>query len=246
MKLSLVKMNNILLFFLVVLSQVVLGQSFGEKEIHGKIIIDSNGIEGINILNTSNGKAAISDENGMFSILAKQADLLVISAVNLVTLHRRLNSSDLALEVIDFQMNSKSIELKEVIVNENSKISAENLRIVPKGQKKYTPAARKLYTSRSGLLDRPLNWMSGRTSMLKKEVAVEYKERLMDKLEYVFEDKYYVQTLKIPQDYIRGFQYYCIEDMDFVAALNAKNKTLSMFLIITLAEKYIKTIANEN
>jgi hypothetical protein len=45
---------------------------------------------------------------------------------------------------------------------------------------------------------------------------VEKKERLMYRLEYLFGDKYYVETLKIPQDYIRGFQYYCIEDIDFV------------------------------
>jgi hypothetical protein len=246
MKSSLVKMNNTLLFFLILLSQVVFGQAVGEKEIHGKIIVNSIAVEGVNVVNTSNGKAAISNGDGMFSILVKEGDVLVVSAVNLVTLHRRLNSSDLTSIDIEFQMTSKNIELKEVIVNENSNITAENLGIIPYGQKKYTPAERKLYTSRSGLLDRPLNWMSGRTNMLKKEVAVERKEQLINRLEYLFEDKYYVETLKIPQDYIKGFQYYCIEDLDFVEALNTKNKTLSMFLIITLAEKYIKTIANEN
>jgi hypothetical protein len=246
MKSSLVKTNNTFLFFLILLSQITFGQTFSESEIYGKIIVDSIAVEGINIVNTSNEKAASSDKSGMFSILAKEGDVLVISAVNLVTLHKRLTIADLALGVIDFQMSSNSIKLEEVIINENSKVSAVNLGIVPIGQKKYTPAARKLYTARSGLLDRPLNWMSGRTSMLKKEVAVEYKEQLMNRLKYVFEDKYYVRTLKIPQDYIRGFQYYCIEDIDFVAALNAKNNTLCMFLIITLAKKYIKTIANEN
>jgi hypothetical protein len=54
-------------------------------------------------------------------------------------------------------------------------INAENLGIIPYNQKKYTAAERKLYTTRSGLLDRPLNWMSGRTAMLKK-VAVERKK----------------------------------------------------------------------
>jgi hypothetical protein len=239
-------MNNILLFFLIILSQVIFGQGFGEKEIHGKIISDSNAIEGVNILNTSNGKAAISDGNGMFSILAKESDLLVISAVNLVTSHRRLSKADILKNSIAIRMLLNSTPLKEVVVNGGSRINAVNVGIVPYNQKKYTAAERKLYTARSGLLDRPLNWMSGRTTMLKKEVAVEKKERLMYRLEYLFGDKYYVETLKIPQDYIRGFQYYCIEDMDFVAALNTKNKTLSMFLIISLAEKYNKIIVNEN
>lgn len=240
------KTNNTLLFFLILLSQIIFGQTVAEKKIQGKIIADSIGVGGINIVNSSSGKAAISNESGMFSISAKVGDVLVVSAVNLVTLHRRLNNSDLGLIVIEFQMTSKSIDLKEVIVNEYPNINAENLGIVPFGQKKYTPAERKLHTASSGLLDGPLNWISGRKAMLKKEVAIEQKERELVKLSYLFKDKYYIETLKIPEEYIKGFQYYCIEDMDFVAALNSKNKTLSTFLIITLAEKYIKIIANEN
>ena len=240
------KTNNTLLFFLILLSQIIFGQTVGEKKIQGKIIAETTAVGGINIVNDTSGRATITDENGMFSILAKEGDVLVISAVNLVTLRRRLNNSDLTLAVIEFQMIPKSIELKEVIVNEYPSISAENLGIVPSGQKKYTPAQRKLYTANSGLLDKPLNWISGRTARLKKELAIEYKERELVKLSYLFEDKYYIKTLKIPQEYIKGFQYYCIDDMDFVAALNSKNKTLSMFLIITLAKEYNKTIADEN
>jgi hypothetical protein len=48
-------------------------------------------------------------------------------------------------------MASESIDLKEVVIDENSQISAENLGIIPYGQKKYSPAERKLYTARSGL-----------------------------------------------------------------------------------------------
>jgi hypothetical protein len=47
-------------------------------------------------------------------------------------------------------MASESIDLKEVVIDENSQISAENLGIIPYGQK-YSPAERKLYTARSGL-----------------------------------------------------------------------------------------------
>jgi len=241
-----VKTNKTLFFLLILFCQIIFGQTVGEKNIQGKIIAEATAVGGINIVNDSNGRATIADENGMFSILAKEGDVLVISAVNLVTLRRRLNNGDLTLAVIEFQMIPKSIELKEVIVNEYPSISAENLGIVPSGQKKYTPAQRKLYTANSGLLDKPLNWISGRTARLKKELAIEYKERELVKLSYLFEDKYYIKTLKIPQEYIKGFQYYCIDDMDFVAALNSKNKTLSMFLIITLAKEYNKTIADEN
>jgi hypothetical protein len=67
-------------------------------------------------------------------------------------------------------MTAKQIELKEVVVNDNAGINAENLGIVPHGQKTYTPAERKLYTAKSTSVDKLINAMSGRTSMLKKEM----------------------------------------------------------------------------
>lgn len=240
------KTNNTFFFFICLFTQIILGQVSNEKKIHGLITADSTLVEGINIVNLTTDKRTSSNKEGVFNLFVKEGDLLSFSAVNLVTLRRRITKEDVLKESIAIKILSNSIPLKEVIVNENAQINAENLGIIPEGQKKYTPAERKLYTSRSGLLDRPLNWISGRTSMLKKEVAIEYKEQLMNRLEYLFEDKYYTQTLKIPEEYIKGFQYYCIENTDFEAALRSKNKTLSMFLIITLAEKYNKIITDEN
>ncbi|WP_367755124.1 hypothetical protein [Flavobacterium sp. WC2430] len=238
--------NNTFFFFFCLFTQIIFGQVSNEKKIHGLITADSTSVEGINIVNLTTDKATSSNKDGVFHLFVKEGDLLAFSAVNLVTLRRRISKEDILKENVSVKMLANSIPLKEVVVNENSQINAENLGIIPEGQKKYTPAERKLYTSRSGLLDRPLNWMSGRTAMLKKEVAVEYKEQLMNKLEYLFEDKYYIETLKIPEEYIKGFQYYCVENTDFAAALKSKNKTLSMFLIITLAEKYNKIITDEN
>jgi hypothetical protein len=67
---------------------------------------------------------------------------------------------------------------------------------------------------------------------------------MLIKLDYLFLPEY-TQTLKIPQEYVRGFQYYCVEDTDLVGSLNSRNKTLSQFLIIILAKKYNKIIVNE-
>jgi hypothetical protein len=86
--------------------------------------------------------------------------------------------------------------------------------------------------------------MDYRTNAAEKEVIVEYKEQMLIKLDYLFLPEYYTQTLKIPQEYVRGFQYYCVEDTDLVGSLNSRNKTLSQFFII-LAKKYNKIIVNE-
>ncbi|MES2238761.1 MAG: carboxypeptidase-like regulatory domain-containing protein [Bacteroidota bacterium] len=240
------KKNNSCFLFLLLFCQIVFCQNKDRKEIHGVIRVDSTSVEGVNIINETTEKSTSTDKNGNFTLLLKEGDLLVFSAVNLVTLRKKIVQSDLEKPIFIVQLQMESIPLKEVIVKEDYKITAENLGIIPQGQKKYTVAERRLYTARSGLLDRPLNWMSGRTAMLKKELAVSEKEQLMDKLEYLFEEQYYIETLKIKKEYVRDFQLYCVENNDFVLSLKTKNKTLSKFYIISLAKDYNKITVYEN
>lgn len=239
------KTNKTLLIFFLWITQISFGQTTGAKEILGQIFEQSTSVEGVNIINNETQVTAVSDASGMFSIVAKEGDVLVFSSVNLEPFKRRITIEDLKSNLLQIKMVAKEIELKEVVVNENANINAENLGIIPAGQKKYTPAERKVYTATSTPGDALLNAISGRTSMLKKEVQVEKKEALFRKIEYLFDEKYYTERLKISVEDIKGFQLYCIEDSEFAVSLNSKNKTMSMFLITELAGKYLKILENE-
>ena len=239
------KTNKTLLIFFLWITQISFGQTIGAKEILGQIFEQSTSVEGVNIINNETQVTAVSDASGMFSIVAKEGDVLVFSSVNLEPFKRRITIEDLKSNLLQIKMVAKEIELKEVVVNENANINAENLGIIPAGQKKYTPAERKVYTATSTPGDMLFNAISGRTSMLKKEVEVEKKEALFRKIEYLFDEKYYTERLKISVEDIKGFQLYCIEDSEFAVSLNSKNKTMSMFLITELARKYLKILENE-
>lgn len=233
-----------ILFFAFV--QICFAQTDDRQELKGKIIADSLLIDRIKIENVTTYKTVFSDTAGFFTIAAKENDVLVFTAAHLEGIRRKLYRDDMMQDTIRVTMNPKSILLKEVIVNV-SEITAERLGIIPYGQKKYTPAERKLYTATSGGgIDGLLNAISGRKAMLKKEIVAEKKVQLLNRIDVLFEDKYYLETLKIPKDYIRGFQYYCIDDAAFAAALRANNKTLVLFLIVRLAENYNEIIASEN
>ncbi|MDW8849930.1 carboxypeptidase-like regulatory domain-containing protein [Flavobacterium sp. MMLR14_040] len=239
------KTNKTLLLFFLWITQISFGQTTGAKEILGQIFEQSTSVEGVNIINNETQVTAVSDASGMFLIVAKEGDVLVFSSVNLEPFKRRITIEDLKSNLLQIKMTAKEIELKEVVVNENANINAENLGIIPAGQKKYTAAERKVSTATSTPGDALLNAISGRTSMLKKEVEVEKKEALFRKVEYLFDEKYYTERLKISVEDIKGFQLYCIEDSEFAVSLNSKNKTMSMFLITELARKYLKILENE-
>ena len=239
------KTNNALLILFFLLIQITFGQMPASKEIQGQIFEQSTSVEGVNIINNTTQFTSVSDENGMFSIVVKEGDVLIFSSVNLNPYKHRITDEDLKSNSLQIKMSVKEMELKEVIVNENSNITAENLGIIPQGQKKYTPAERKIYTATSTSVDKILNGISGRTAMLKKEAVVEKKEVLFRKMEYLFDDAYYTERLKIPLEYIKGFQLYCIDNAEFAVSLNSKNKTMSMFLITGLAQEYLKIIEHE-
>lgn len=228
------------------LMHAALGQGVITKEIKGRIFADSVAVDKVNVVNFTTQKATVSDAQGNFILSLKTGDIIVFSAVNLETLRRKVTDQDLLQEILQVVMHPKSIILKEVLINESA-ITAESLGIIPYGQKKYTAAERKLYTATSGGgIDGLLNSISGRKAMLKKEIIVEKKVQLLARMDVLYEEQYYLETLKIPLDYIKGFQYYCIDDADFANALIAKNKTLTLFLVVKLAENYKQIIALEN
>lgn len=207
---------------------------------------DSTAVHAIDVTNVTSQKTIVSNLGEFFTIDVKIGDVILLSSKDLETLRIKIDQRDIEKEVLTVNMGVKSIVLKEVIINESG-VSAESLGIIPYGQKKYTPAERRLYTATTGGgIDGLLNTISGRKAMIKKEIIVEKKEQLLAKIDILFEDNYYTETLKIPELYIKGFQYYCIDDISMANALRAKNKTMVLFLIVKLAENYNEILALES
>jgi hypothetical protein len=235
--------NNFTLSFLLAASGLF--AQTAEKKIHCRAIADSVSVEGVNVVNLVNEKAAVTDQNGEFWILAKAEDLLVLSAVNFEYKRKLIEEEDLKSELVIIKLIPKVTNIKEVVVNEYAHINTEALGIIPKGMKRYTPAERRFRSSQSGPVDIIVNLINGTTSRRKKELVIEKKERQLSRVAVLYDQKYYVETLKIPQEYIPGFQYYLIEDTAFLAAVNAKNKTMTMFLVTKLATDYLELIKAE-
>lgn len=238
--------SKITLLVLVLFCQISFGQETAEKLIHGKIITELGNVAGVNIVNLVNEKSAVSDVNGEFFILAKADDLLVFSSTNLEYYRRIIEERDFKNAVLVIKMISKITQLDEVVVHNYPEINAVDLGISPPGMLHRTQMERKQYSASSSPVDALLNIMSGRTAMIDKELEVEKKNFSLEALDAIFERPFYVQTLKIPEDFVKGFQYYCIEDLNFTTVLETKNKTKIEFMLGELAVKYIDIIAKES
>ena len=248
--------NKIICILFLGLTQIVLGQEL----LKGRVASNAGDIEGIYVVNAQTEVMAITDAFGGFSIAAKTGDTLVFSSIQFKeyrVIVSKENFSDL-----DFSVKLSPVihQLQEVIIKRYDNINSVSLGIIPGDQKSYTAAERKLQTA-TGLnatanagtmaggsvsADPLLNFISGRTAMLKKEVAVEKKEAFMKLLENMFKPEHFVDRLKIPLEYVKGFKYYAVDNDKFTAILNAKNRTTVEFLLGELAVKYKEIIAGEN
>ena len=234
------KNNLIVLFVFLGQCHFLIAQNNVEKMIIGTVVLDSTKLEGISVINCMNKMMAVSDEYGCFTILAKEGDILNFSGIDYKYLKRYVYRYEYKDGTMIVDMVFNSVELDEVVINKSPNITAENLGIIPGGQIKFTPQERKLYSNSGGIMGL-YSSLSGERHFLKMNVEVEKKEFLMKKMGYLVEDKYYIKKLKIPQEFIKGFQYYCVENAEFAKALNGKNKSFSMFLMTNLASVY-----NEN
>lgn len=198
-----------------------------------------------------------TNAQGEFAIMAKEDDLLVFSHLNYEYKRRLIDSDDIKKGAITVKLIYKPTELDEVVILRD--INPEDLGLVPKGQKKYTVAERRLKQAGefkpemwvgmvAGLsipVDPIINAITGRTKMLKKDVKTEKKERFLAKISGMYETGYFTDTLKIPADYVNGFLYYIVEDANFTSALETGKKPSIDLEITQLAQKYNELIALE-
>jgi hypothetical protein len=226
------------------------GISQNDSIIKGKIIVETNDNDGITIVNISNKTNTISGNGGYFKIKAKVNDTIMFSAIHLVGKKHIVTKKDFGKDLLFIKLDIYTRHIKEIMVTNADDLNAESLGLVPKGQKKYTPAERRVKTagdwSGTGIdgallsLDPLINAISGRTKKLKAELEVERKEFLQSKINANFDSEFIMNQLHIPEEYVEGYVFYIVEDAELKAAAKAKNKTLITFRMSALAVEYLK------
>lgn len=249
--LVLYKMNRFLTAFLILFTTVVLGQLKKSAEIKGQVNAYVSNLEGVFVINLKSEQTVFTNETGDFVIKASVGDTLVFSGLQFKRKEVVLCDEDFQANILNVHLVTMVHELNEVIIRNYNNINAVSLGIISSNHKRYTPAERKYATASSVRLnpmglDPVLNFISGRSKMLKKEIAIEKKEVAIGLLEKMFTETHFTTTLNIPLDFVKGFKYYVVDNQKFTKVLEMKNKTTIEFLLGELAEKYKAIIACEN
>ncbi len=245
-------MNFKILVLLFLIQNMGFSQSSELTFLRGRIVCPIKELGEVNITNLRSETFTTSNENGSYNLFVKVGDTIQFKSLQIETRKIVISEDDLTKSLLVTNLVPQTIDLAEVEIKDYSHINAVSLRILEKPAKKYTPAERRLRTAEefhwySPLLiplggmsvDGILNSISGRTSMLRKEVEIERKEKMMLKIESQFKHDYFTKNLKIPDEFVKGFVYYILEDAKLKTYINDKNKGMAKFRMSELATVYL-------
>jgi len=233
-------------------------QSFFIKSMEGKVQFNSEGIPDVHVMNTTAGKATISDEEGRFEIDVTVGDTLLFSAVQYKRKSLVISVSILESKIVYITLEEFVNELDEVVVKPYnlsgdlmrdmqqmkidpvvtaSTLDLPNAYVKPMMQSERLLREASLGPFSIGMLTsipfNPLiNAISGRTKMLKKRVARDKKYLLTQRVRNFYPDSIFVKRLGIPQERIADFMYYCEvdENFDSIVATDDHMKILNLLL----------------
>jgi hypothetical protein len=208
--------------------------------INGKITSEADDLEGIYVINKTADITVATSLGGYFTIDVQPKDTLIFSAIQFIAREVVVEQANIDADLFFVKLETLVRNLDEVVIAK-SNITSESLGLVPKGQKRYTPGERKVYTATQGI-DGIFNALSGRTKMVKKAAEYEKKELLMEKINYIYTEEDIITTFSIPKEYVRGFVFYIVEDKQFAAAIKNKNDNMAKLLMSGLAVKYLGII----
>ncbi|WP_165747794.1 carboxypeptidase-like regulatory domain-containing protein [Cellulophaga sp. Z1A5H] len=234
-------LKHFFVFLLLAVSFSSQAQSHFSKEIEGKVSSADGDVAATHVLNVSTKKAAITDIDGFFRILASLQDTLVFSAIQYQRKEIVVTAEILTSKTIYITLNPALNELKEVVVmpynltgnlttdmRSEPVVVAATLGLPNAYVVKKTQSERKLNeaTTGGGLvpINPIINAITGRTKMLKDRVKRDEKYARTERVRAFYMDTLYVTELKIPALKIDDFLYFCEVDDSFSSVVDTHDK----------------------
>tara|TARA_R110002020_G_scaffold36362_1_gene109133 strand:- start:1170 stop:1898 length:729 start_codon:yes stop_codon:yes gene_type:complete len=228
------------------------------KIINGRILNDSLDNSSLHIVNLNLQKGTITNKNGEFSIPARINDTLNISGIQFQ--HKKIVVNAIAFNKgqISFYMEPQVSELDAVQISDitlSGRLGADMK--IPNLKDPFNPGAvglpvydgphltveeRRLYTASSGIgLGALINYLSGRTKMLKKHVEVSRMENRVQKARKIFSDSMYVKNLHIPENLVDDFAHFVYMDkLSALAIAERRNELELLEFLMKRSKDYFK------
>lgn len=232
-----------ILFFLVAVPAL----SQERKPFVGKVVFGNDPVADLYIINKATGAEVKTNNEGQFTIAAKQGDAIIVYSPQTTAREFAVTAASFIENPYMISVERKAVELDEVVVTQ-PKVSSHSLGLVPKNYKFKTVGERHLHrftVQNSGPVAQLINAISGQRYYIELAKKYAQKEILLEKTDYLFTDEQLKTDYQIPDEYVKGFAYYIIDDEAYAKAVKLKNYGEAKVIAMGLALKYREILKDE-
>lgn len=207
-------MKNLLILLAVTLT-FSLSSAQERSPLRGKVMYMNISVPDLNVINIDTETATTTDENGEFMIDAGVDDVLVFTSLNYEMQSIRITAEILEKNRMVVAVDEKVTELDEVVVTpENQEkfleLKGEEFKEVDYQTDASTRVENEALPQSVRGMEYGLNFVNIYKALFKSRTAEDPNKGLAvsEVLRQVYDDEFFVNDLKIPQDSINAFLYY--------------------------------------
>lgn len=243
----------LLVAFALFISFVGWSQDDDRVILRGKVLYRDISVPNENVINATSEMATITNTNGEYQIRVKEGDELVFSALNYQLEIVKITKEILERNRLVIEVKEKVTELDEVVVTpedqerflemQNKKILEERFEYEIDRSSEVENIA--LSRQERGLRD-GLNFVGLFKALMKATAKDKVEERkplkVSDVMRQVYDDEFFVEDLKLPQDKINEFLFYCDSRMPTQSLLKKENEFELIDFLVTHSQTFLREI----
>ena len=245
--------KNILALFSLFLSFAAFAQGGERRPLMGQVIYMNVPVPNENVINATSEHATITNDKGAFEIKVKVGDQLVFTAVNYNLTVVTITEEILTKNRLVVEVNEKVTELDEVVITPDQqerflKVKNEEFKEyeyeIDRGTEVENIA---LSRSERGMQD-GLNFVNIFKAIFKSQDNAEEdrpKLKVSEVLRQVYDDRFFVMDLNIPQDKIDAFLIYCDTRMTSDDWLKKENEFQLIDELVNNSKTFLASINEE-
>jgi len=239
--------NKLVILVVCLFCQLVVGQNYSRKPLHGQVVNDSLALESGYVMNLNANIRTFINSNGLFDIMAKPKDTLLITSLAFQSKKIVLTEKNCSDRLFLVQMDLVNNKLNEVVVQRDLKVKAFNntntQKIVDQqyvDDEKSSPKNRFIY---NGTVENGMDFVrmfkDVRKLLRKKDTEDAVQEQEVSDVAFTmyakanFTPDFYSDTLKLKKDEIDMFLLYCSVDPESKKHLKEDQKFELMDFLIT-------------
>jgi len=240
-------MKNIIFVLAVFLSFAKSYSQEGDRQLlRGKVLYRNNSVINENVINTTSENTTITNDKGEFAISVKDGDQLVFTAVNYQLKVVSITNEILKNNRLVVEVKEKVTELDEVVVGpenqekfaaiKNEEFKDHDYEIDRTTEVKNIAESQSVQGMKNGL-----NFVNIFKVLLKSKNNEEVRTplKVSQVLRQVYDDEFFVVDLKLPQNEIDAFLFYCDSKVPVQSLLKKDNEFELIEFLVTHSKTYL-------